>query len=173
MNTDPTQPQPITPETRQAHPAMSTEELAAKYAAETASAICTADSPQARCVRDILIAKLPAHFLRFAHALQAQQVTATDKARIIDIVDRVIGEFPHPVPYRLDLAALITSALSRVPQPEPGKDTERLNAMEEALSKVEGCDWESIIGHAYVVGIRKSVDAHLAASTKGTGEGRA
>jgi hypothetical protein len=62
-----------------------------------------------------------------AHALQAQQVTATDKARIIDIVDRVIGEFPHPVPYRLDLAALITSALSRVPQPEPGKDRERLD----------------------------------------------
>jgi hypothetical protein len=117
-----------------------------------------------------------------AHALQAQQVTATEGAEaawetkirtMLELYARY-GMYGNEEQLQesFRLKAEILAALSRVPQPEPGKDTERLNAMEEALSKVEGCDWESIIGHAYAVGIRKSVDAHLAASTKGTGEGR-
>ncbi len=54
------------------------QQLAAKHAATIAAAICTADSPQARCVRDILIAELPKHLESFADDLSRPDAIRLD-----------------------------------------------------------------------------------------------
>lgn len=52
---------------------MNNKQFAAKHAATIAKAVCTADSPQARCVKEILISELPAHLERFTRALKREQ----------------------------------------------------------------------------------------------------